>query len=89
MSAATVSMAPESPTPGSINVGSARITSINTLRGLLMFAMIFANDLVSGSDRIVPPWMKHFHGKNGMTFVDMVFPAFLFVVGMSSLWASL
>ena len=27
--------------------------------------------------------MRHFHGKNGMTFVDLVFPAFLFIVGMS------
>src|SRR5262249_24521115 len=25
----------------------------------------------------------HFHGKSGMTFVDLVFPAFLFIVGMS------
>jgi predicted acyltransferase len=27
--------------------------------------------------------MKHFRGKDGMTFVDLVFPAFLFIVGMS------
>jgi predicted acyltransferase len=27
--------------------------------------------------------MRHFHGRSGMTFVDMVFPAFLFIVGMS------
>ena len=48
-----------------------------------MFAMIFVNDLAGVSDRIVPPWMKHFRGQSGMTFVDLVFPAFLFIVGMS------
>ncbi len=45
--------------------------------------MIFVNDLagVAGA----PPWMKHFspHLGDGMTFVDVVFPAFLFIVGMS------
>ncbi len=48
-----------------------------------MFAMIFVNDIAGVSDSIVPPWMKHFRGPNGMTFVDLVFPAFLFIVGMS------
>jgi len=66
-------------TPGT----SARIASIDALRGLVMFTMIFVNDLAGVSDRIVPPWMKHYHGKSGMTFVDLVFPAFLFIVGMS------
>ena len=27
--------------------------------------------------------MRHFKGRSGMTFVDLVFPAFLFIVGMS------
>jgi len=35
----------------------------------------------------VPDWMVHFsdrhRGGSGMTFVDLVFPAFLFIVGMS------
>ena len=51
-----------------------------------MFMMIFVNDL-AGAGRIVPDWMVHFsdrhHGGSGMTFVDLVFPAFLFLVGMS------
>ncbi|HXP63545.1 MAG TPA: DUF5009 domain-containing protein [Dongiaceae bacterium] len=63
--------------------GSERILSIDVLRGLVMFTMIFVNDLAGVSDAIVPAWMKHFHGKSGMTFVDLVFPAFLFIVGMS------
>jgi heparan-alpha-glucosaminide N-acetyltransferase len=61
----------------------ARVTSIDAVRGLVMFTMIFVNDLAGVSHQIVPDWMRHFHGRSGMTFVDMVFPAFLFIVGMS------
>src|SRR5215475_3188421 len=60
-----------------------RVASIDALRGLVMFTMIFVNDIAGAPKEIVPAWMKHFHGKSGMTFVDLVFPAFLFIVGMS------
>ncbi len=66
-----------------VSAKPARIVSIDALRGFVMFTMIFVNDLAGVSNRIVPPWMKHFHGRSGMTFVDLVFPAFLFIVGMS------
>lgn len=57
------------------------INSIDIFRGLTIFIMIFVND-VARIDR-VPWWMKHMPGNvNGMTFVDVVFPAFLFIVGM-------
>src|SRR5665213_2463527 len=65
------------------NPAPARVTSIDALRGLVMFTMIFVNDLAGVSHNVVPDWMRHFHGKSGMTFVDMVFPGFLFLVGMS------
>ena len=62
-----------------------RILSIDAVRGLVMFTMIFVNDL-AGND-IVPNWMVHFSDRHpsgsGMTFVDLVFPGFLFIVGMS------
>lgn len=65
---------------------TTRVTSIDALRGFVMFMMIFVNDLAGGG-KIVPDWMVHFytrHGNaSGMTFVDLVFPAFLFIVGMS------
>jgi heparan-alpha-glucosaminide N-acetyltransferase len=64
-----------------------RIVSIDALRGFVMFTMIFVNDLAGASKEIVPDWMVHFSdrhkGGSGMTFVDLVFPAFLFIVGMS------
>jgi predicted acyltransferase len=66
---------------------TSRVTSIDALRGFVMCTMIFVNDLAGAPKKIVPDWMVHFsdrhrHG-SGMTFVDLVFPAFLFIVGMS------
>src|SRR5208282_6737227 len=60
-----------------------RVTSIDAARGLVMFTMIFVNDIAGVSHQIVPDWMRHFRGRSGMTFVDLVFPAFLFMVGMA------
>jgi predicted acyltransferase len=64
-----------------------RITSIDALRGFVMFTMIFVNDLAGAPKRIVPDWMVHFSDRHargsGMTFVDLVFPAFVFIVGRS------
>ncbi len=61
---------------------SPRIKSIDIIRGFTILVMIFVNDLAGVAN--VPAWMKHaptLH--DGMTFVDWVFPAFLFIVGMS------
>ena len=63
-----------------VGTAAPRIASIDALRGFVMFTMIYVNDL---DENIAPPWMKHFHGPNGLTFVDLVFPAFIFIVGMS------
>jgi heparan-alpha-glucosaminide N-acetyltransferase len=61
---------------------SDRVLSIDIFRGLTILTMIFVND-VAGV-RNIPDWMKHFPPEgDGMTFVDLVFPAFLFIVGMS------
>ena len=65
---------------------SSRIPSIDALRGFIMLAMIFVNDLAIIQGDIVPDWMLHFSDRakgSGMTFVDLVFPAFIFIVGMS------
>lgn len=78
-------LTPSAGEPGSapplVRNATPRVESVDALRGLVMFAMIFVNDL-AGADH-VPAWMKHYHGESGMTFVDLVFPAFLFIVGLS------
>lgn len=64
------------------NLYNKRIISIDALRGITIFVMIFVNELASVKN--VPKWMKHMPADaDAMTFVDLVFPAFLFIVGMS------
>jgi len=59
-----------------------RILSIDALRGITILVMIFVNELAGVEG--VPLWMKHMPADaDAMTFVDVVFPAFLFIVGMS------
>ncbi|MFC2084306.1 DUF5009 domain-containing protein [Bacteroidota bacterium] len=61
---------------------SDRVESIDVFRGLTILAMIFVNDLASITG--IPGWMKHMPTEvDGMTFVDLVFPAFLFIVGVA------
>jgi heparan-alpha-glucosaminide N-acetyltransferase len=59
-----------------------RIASIDIFRGLTVLVMVFVDnlDFVKG----LPWWTHHMPRQaNGLTYVDMVFPAFLFVMGMS------
>jgi heparan-alpha-glucosaminide N-acetyltransferase len=59
-----------------------RILSIDAFRGITILVMIFVNELAGVSG--IPQWMKHMPADaDAMTFVDLVFPAFLFIVGMS------
>lgn len=64
------------------NVTVKRIESIDIFRGITIFAMIFVNDLASVTN--ITFWLKHMpENQSGMTIPDIVFPAFLFIVGMS------
>ena len=58
-----------------------RIASIDIMRGLTLFLMLFVNDLyVPG----VPKWLVHTAAsEDGMGLADWVFPGFLFMVGLS------
>src|SRR6478672_8361187 len=59
-----------------------RIASIDILRALTMVLMIFVNDL--GSLKDIPAWLGHVErGVDGIGLADVVFPAFLFIVGLS------
>jgi len=61
---------------------SARVVSIDIFRGITMAVMIFVNDMASV--RGLSKWTYHMPANvDAMTYVDMVFPAFLFIVGMS------
>ena len=56
--------------------------AIDMLRGLTMFLMIFVNDFWTVGD--VPHWLEHAAThEDAMGLADLVFPLFLFVVGLS------
>jgi heparan-alpha-glucosaminide N-acetyltransferase len=74
------------PLPRSIGIAgqplAGRVVSIDIFRGLTMAVMIFVNDLSSVHG--LSKWTYHMPAQvNAMTYVDMVFPAFLFIVGMA------
>lgn len=58
-----------------------RVLTIDIMRGLTLFLMLFVNDLfVPG----VPKWIVHTDANfDGMGLADWVFPGFLFMVGMA------
>lgn len=59
-----------------------RDAGIDMLRGLTMFTMIFVNDFWKIHD--VPRWLEHAGwNEDFMGLADVVFPTFLFAVGMS------
>lgn len=59
-----------------------RLASIDVFRALTMFLMIFVNDLWTLKE--IPGWLEHTQAReDGMGLADTVFPAFLFIVGLS------
>jgi heparan-alpha-glucosaminide N-acetyltransferase len=59
-----------------------RLASIDVFRALTMFLMIFVNDLWTLTN--IPQWLEHTQAaEDGMGLADIVFPAFLFIVGLS------
>lgn len=58
-----------------------RVLSIDIMRGLTLFLMLFVNDLYESG---VPQWLVHTKADfDGMGLADWVFPGFLFMVGMA------
>jgi predicted acyltransferase len=63
-------------------VKASRLLAIDAFRGIVMVLMIFVNDLWTLID--IPGWLSHVAaGVSGMGLADVVFPAFLFIVGLS------
>jgi len=69
----------------------ARAQALDALRGLAILAMLLASEMPSGSNSL-PSWMYHaqvppplheFIPHPGITWVDLVFPFFLFSMGAS------
>lgn len=61
---------------------SSRLASIDILRAITMVLMIFVNDLWSLEG--IPAWLEHVtYEADGLGLADTIFPAFLFIVGMS------
>jgi predicted acyltransferase len=68
--------------PQAKSIPFVRIASIDIVRALTMVLMIFVNDLWSLKD--IPVWLEHVKaGEDGIGLADVVFPAFLFIVGLS------
>jgi predicted acyltransferase len=66
----------------SANPSPPRWPAIDLLRGLTVAVMILVNEWAGVAG--LPAWMKHMPADaDAMSFVDMVFPAFLFIVGLS------
>nr|WP_121271961.1 DUF5009 domain-containing protein [Pedobacter schmidteae] len=65
-----------------MNQSALRFQAVDVLRALTMFLMIFVNDV--GSVKQLPHWVDHVAADtDGMGFADVIFPAFLFIVGLS------
>ena len=58
-----------------------RLVSLDLLRGLAVIGMIIVNEM-AGMDKPVYPLLLHSRW-NGLTIADVVFPGFLFMVGVS------
>ena len=58
-----------------------RLASVDIFRGLNVLLMIFVNNLAEVKG--LPWWTYHRGDVDGMTYVDMVFPGFLFLMGMA------
>ncbi len=61
---------------------AVRLSSVDILRALTMFFMVFVNDLWTLAG--VPKWLQHAKASEDyLGFSDVIFPLFLFIVGLS------
>jgi heparan-alpha-glucosaminide N-acetyltransferase len=80
---------PTTPAPGAPTAATLggppnafRLASLDAFRGLVILTMTFVNYLAGIAN--IPAWAKHrTPNTDGFTFVDVVFPGFLFIVGVA------
>lgn len=64
------------------NPNSNRLISIDAFRAVTLLLMIFVNDFWTLKE--IPAWLGHSRAdEDAMGFSDVIFPAFLFIVGLS------
>ena len=76
---ATPHTQPTHATPPTAAGKNQRLMSLDVLRGLTVMLMIFVNN---GAGDDIFPMLKHAKW-NGMTLADLVFPFFMFIMGVS------
>lgn len=92
---ATVSSIPASAIPDSGGAkASARLLSLDALRGFDMFWILGADALVRALDRMSGNAVTRWFGTQlshvdwaGFHFYDLIFPLFVFIAGVSSVWS--
>lgn len=63
-------------------MSARRLLSVDLLRGIDVLLMLFVNEMAGVTE--TPAFLRHVPtGVDGMTLTDVVFPAFLFITGMS------
>ena len=58
-----------------------RLVSLDAFRGLTIFGMLFVNNAAFGS--YTPAWATHAEWSGAVNLADLVFPWFLFIVGVA------
>src|SRR5271156_332876 len=81
----TMSAPSETPWPSLTGAKPARLLSLDFLRGLTIAFMILVNN---NGDEVRAYWPLKHAAWNGFTPTDLVFPTFLFLVGISTVFSS-
>ncbi|MDC8757416.1 DUF5009 domain-containing protein [Janthinobacterium fluminis] len=70
------------PLPPARAVAAERLLSLDAFRGFIVLAMIWVNYIAAMPG--LPHWLKHAGARaDGVTLPDLVFPGFLFIVGVA------
>ncbi|HEY2038660.1 MAG TPA: heparan-alpha-glucosaminide N-acetyltransferase domain-containing protein [Edaphobacter sp.] len=80
MTEVSATLATPAPASRTVTAPSSRVLSVDVLRGITIAFMILVND--AGDSKHVYTQLEH-SAWNGCTLTDLVFPTFLFIVGIA------